>query len=147
MIPQCILKRKCHKLLLRMIQEYLQPKIGGKIRIFSLARENNILIKKECNSRLNARSLNLCVSVSCLQKLQSVRKQYARLRRADTVPGVQKSFVIVQANFELWCALCQAQVKRTGLISDFNDFSCYLSITSLTYNNLVYITGECYMHY
>ena len=41
----------------------------------------------------------------------------------------------------------QAQVKRTGLISDFNDFSCYLSIASLTYNNLVYITGECYMHY
>ena len=36
---------------LRIIQEYLQPKIGGKIRIFSLARENNILIKKkECIS-------------------------------------------------------------------------------------------------
>ena len=32
---------------LRIIQEYLQPKIGGKIRIFSLARENNILIKKK----------------------------------------------------------------------------------------------------
>ena len=29
------------------MQEYLQPKIGGKIRIFSLARENNILIKKK----------------------------------------------------------------------------------------------------
>ena len=27
------------------MQEYLQPKIGGKIRIFSLALENNILIK------------------------------------------------------------------------------------------------------
>ena len=92
-------------------------------------------------------SLKLCVSVGCLQKLQSVRKQYARLRRADTVPRVQKSFLVVQANFELWCALCQAQVKWTGLISDFNDFSCYLSISSLTYDNLVYITGECYMHY
>ena len=34
-------------LLLRIIQEYLQPKIGGKIRIFSLALENNILIKKK----------------------------------------------------------------------------------------------------
>ena len=32
---------------LRIIQEYLQPKIGGKIRIFSLALENNILIKKK----------------------------------------------------------------------------------------------------
>ena len=36
---------------LRIIQEYLQPKIGGKIRIFSLALENNILKKKECNKR------------------------------------------------------------------------------------------------
>ena len=34
-------------LILRIMQEYLQPKIGGKIRIFSLARENNILIKKK----------------------------------------------------------------------------------------------------
>ena len=47
MIPWYILKEKCHKLLLRIIQEYLQPKIGGKIKIFSLARENNILIKKK----------------------------------------------------------------------------------------------------
>jgi len=34
-----------------MIQEYLQPKIGGKIRIFSLALENNILIKKKKSVR------------------------------------------------------------------------------------------------
>ena len=34
---------------LRIIQEYFQPKIGRKIRIFSLGRKNNILIKKkEC---------------------------------------------------------------------------------------------------
>jgi len=26
------------------LQEYFQPKIGGKIRIFSLGRKNNILI-------------------------------------------------------------------------------------------------------
>ena len=30
---------------LRIIQEYFQPKIAGKIRIFSLGRKNNILIK------------------------------------------------------------------------------------------------------
>ena len=35
---------------LRIIQEYFQPKIGRKIRIFSLGRKNNTLIKKkECN--------------------------------------------------------------------------------------------------
>ena len=34
---------------LRIIQEYFQPKIGRKIRIFSLGRKNNLLIKnKEC---------------------------------------------------------------------------------------------------
>jgi len=32
---------------LRKIQEYFQPKIGRKIRIFSLSRKNNILIKKK----------------------------------------------------------------------------------------------------
>ena len=30
----------------RLIQEYFQAKIGRKIRIFSLARRNNILIQK-----------------------------------------------------------------------------------------------------
>ena len=36
---------------LRIILEYFQPKIGRRIRIFSLGRKNNILIlkKKECN--------------------------------------------------------------------------------------------------
>ena len=34
---------------LRIILEYFQPKIGRRIRIFSLGRKNNILIlKKEC---------------------------------------------------------------------------------------------------
>jgi len=39
---------------LRIFQEYFQPKIGRKIRIFSLGRKNNILIKKkkECTYRL-----------------------------------------------------------------------------------------------
>ena len=32
---------------LRTIQEYLQPEIGRKIRIFSLGRKNNILIDKK----------------------------------------------------------------------------------------------------
>ena len=37
---------------LRIILEYFQPKIGRRIRIFSLGRKNNILIKKkECNER------------------------------------------------------------------------------------------------
>ena len=36
---------------LRIILEYFQPKIGRRIRIFSLGRKNNILIKKkECIS-------------------------------------------------------------------------------------------------
>ena len=30
-----------------MIQEYFQSKLGRKIRIFSLGRKNNILIKKK----------------------------------------------------------------------------------------------------
>ena len=36
---------------LRIILEYFQPKIGRRIRIFSLGRKNNILIKKkkECS--------------------------------------------------------------------------------------------------
>ena len=50
---------------LRIIQEYFLRKIGRKIRIFSLGRENSVLIKNECNcffflfnfsgSRLNLR--------------------------------------------------------------------------------------------
>ena len=32
---------------LRIILEYFQPKIGRRIRIFSLGRKNNILIKKK----------------------------------------------------------------------------------------------------
>ena len=32
---------------LRIIQEYFQPKLGRKIRIFSLGRKNDILIKKK----------------------------------------------------------------------------------------------------
>ena len=32
---------------LGIIQEYFQPKIGRKIRIFSLGRKHNILIKKK----------------------------------------------------------------------------------------------------
>ena len=40
-----------HKLrIIRIIQEYSQPKIGRKIRIFSLGRKNNILIKKRVYS-------------------------------------------------------------------------------------------------
>ena len=33
--------------IIRIIQEYSQPKIGRKIRIFSLGRKNNILTKKK----------------------------------------------------------------------------------------------------
>ena len=32
---------------LRIIQEYFQPKIGRKIRIFSLGRKSNILTEKK----------------------------------------------------------------------------------------------------
>ena len=79
--------------------------------------------------------------------IRSLQKTVRTSSSGHTVPGFQKSFVVIQPNFELWCALCQAQVKRTGRISDFNDFSRYLSIARLTYDNLVYITGECHMHY
>ena len=41
------LKRICHKHNLRIIQEYFLPKIGRKIRMFSLGRKNNILIEKK----------------------------------------------------------------------------------------------------
>ena len=34
-----------------MIQEYFQPKIGRKIRIFSLAGETTFLYKKECRDK------------------------------------------------------------------------------------------------
>ena len=33
--------------IIRIIQVYSQPKIGRKIRIFSLGRKNDILIKKK----------------------------------------------------------------------------------------------------
>ena len=52
LIPQHMLQRKRHLRNLRIIQEYFQPQIGRKIRIFSMGsmgRENNSLIKeKEC---------------------------------------------------------------------------------------------------
>ena len=38
--------------LLRIIQECFQPKIGRKIRIFSLGRKNNILVKQKSVCRL-----------------------------------------------------------------------------------------------
>ena len=44
---QNLAKTKTASYNLRIIQEYFQPKIGRKIRIFSLGRENNILIKKK----------------------------------------------------------------------------------------------------
>jgi len=49
---QYILKGKCHKLNLRITQECFQPKIGEKVRIFSVGRENNILIKKRVYQNL-----------------------------------------------------------------------------------------------
>ena len=47
---------------LRIIQEYFQPEIGRKIRIFSLGWKNNILIKKkECIAETN-NSMTLSLS-------------------------------------------------------------------------------------
>ena len=48
LIQQYILKQKCHKLQFnfRIIQEYFQPKIGRKIRIFSLSRKKKQSYKK-----------------------------------------------------------------------------------------------------
>ena len=49
---------------LRIILEYFQPKIGRRIRIFSLGRKDNILIKKKesvrskySNCHISTRSL------------------------------------------------------------------------------------------
>ena len=36
---------------IRIIQEYFQPKIGREIRIFSLGRKNNILIREKKEER------------------------------------------------------------------------------------------------
>ena len=48
--PTDIPNRKSERLqFIRIIHEYLQPKIGRKIRIFSMGHKNNILIEtKEC---------------------------------------------------------------------------------------------------
>ena len=44
---------------LRIIQEYFQPKIGRRVRIFSLGRKNNILIKKKTVSSQTLKSLQI----------------------------------------------------------------------------------------
>ena len=44
---------------LRIIQEYFQPKIGRRVRIFSLGRKNNILIKKKTVSLQTLKSLQI----------------------------------------------------------------------------------------
>ena len=36
---------------IRIIQEYFQPKIGREIRIFSLERKNNILMREKKEER------------------------------------------------------------------------------------------------
>ena len=36
---------------IRIIQEYVQPKIGREIRIFSLGRKNNILMREKKEER------------------------------------------------------------------------------------------------
>ena len=36
---------------IRIIQEYFQPKIGREIRIFSLGRKNNILMREKKEER------------------------------------------------------------------------------------------------
>ena len=55
LIPQYMLKRKQHFINLRIIQEYFQPQIGRKIRIFSMStnsmgrgKKNSLTKKKEC---------------------------------------------------------------------------------------------------
>ena len=70
----------------KIIQEYFQPKIGRKIRIFSLGRKNNILIKKRvylssllklslCTEPLvhhthltyySYQQITICIAYSCL---------------------------------------------------------------------------------
>jgi len=50
---------------LRIIQEYFQPKIGRKIRIFSLGRKNNILIKKRVYLYLISCSIDKLNKVTC----------------------------------------------------------------------------------
>ena len=40
------------------------------------------------------------------------------------MPEIEKSFVVVQANFELYDVPCAGSGETNGLISDFNDFSC-----------------------
>ena len=60
---------------LRIILEYFQPKIGRRIRIFSLGRKNNILIKKKSvfhfvhpMEKENITRLHKTLSVSAIRK-------------------------------------------------------------------------------
>ena len=53
----------------RIIQEYFQAKIGRKIRIFSLARKNNILIYKKSvlvHDETDIIQLNTIIITDCL---------------------------------------------------------------------------------
>jgi len=49
--PDIFENRNAIRYIMRIFPKKIQPKIGRKIRIFSLGRKNNILIKKECNYR------------------------------------------------------------------------------------------------
>ena len=77
---------------LRIIQEYFQPEIGRKIRIFSLGRKNSILIyiyKKEC-------ILDIILGVKYLR---------TKCRYLQTVKGVLFSYGI----------LCDTPKKNQGV--------------------------------
>ena len=54
---------------LRIILEYFQPKIGRRIRIFSLGRKTNILIKKKKSVQLDFNSVDGLL-------IQSIRSVY-----------------------------------------------------------------------
>ena len=56
--------------ILRIIQEYFQPNIGRKIRIFSLGRKNNILIQKK--------SVYCPVSIVALVRLLNVLSKQSK---------------------------------------------------------------------
>ena len=138
--------------IIRIIQEYSQPKIGRKIRIFSLGRKNNILIKrksvfismlswKDTTSKRLLKSLyssflelNLIIKREqklCLESLLFKRKD-ALLR---FLPGYQTGYFIVQhwvlvrkqsslCSVRVFVELLQLHFNLTSAACLWSHFSC-----------------------
>ena len=75
------------------IQEYFQPKISRKIRIFSLGRKNNILIKKkECGPKsltlLAAEKLEQSIRRPAVKSVRDKIKNFEEKAIRNTKPSI-----------------------------------------------------------